>query len=493
MLLALGKSEIDGIKKHVADAERVDITITIDTRRRRCVHIEEQLFEVDILTLQNGHQRIVTLTLNMQLHRRQQSAQGGLVDDLLVVLGISTIGEHGDLLQQVFIITTGIELDDKVATLGAHQCSISRGIDVQSDELGVEGFDGVANADVADESADVMRQLHIGSNVDMSTKSDGQGLLDELHLIDVDVVDISSNRGVELLRVQQGIDVDLAINQCVTTVDMSQRMTIMHVSLNSHIGEIPTAIAQLVHMGIGHQTGAGREKVGTLPFHIDIGRNGIDGVARHEVMDVQLVDIQLRLIAHGIGIELATQLHRTLALMGSHISGIVGTIGLHTPSSCHPIRQAIVALHVARQHGGNKIHVLRLGLELHISTQLLRTVQVGDKACCMGLESGRQRDIEVGELHILHVTLQLTIKHQGLVGPLVAKTLRHRVQKGHEVLLAHHGPQAQLHLTGIDGIGQRQRHIQLDVDVGVGGLQVELRQTDSPILHRQRTRQVGDL
>ena len=108
MLLALGKSEIDGIKKHVADAERVDITSTIDTRRRRCVHIEEQLFEVDILTFQNGHQRVVTLTLHMQLHRRQQSAQGRLVDDFLVVLGISTIGEHANLLQQVFIITAGI-------------------------------------------------------------------------------------------------------------------------------------------------------------------------------------------------------------------------------------------------------------------------------------------------------------------------------------------------------------------------------------------------
>ena len=122
---------------------------------------------------------------------------------------------------------------------------------MQSDKLGVEGFDGVANADVADESADVMRQLHIGSDVDMATKSDGQGLLDELHLIDIDVVNISSNRGVELLRIQQGIDVDLAINQCVTTVDMSQRMTIMHVSLDSHLGEIPTAIAQLVHLSVG--------------------------------------------------------------------------------------------------------------------------------------------------------------------------------------------------------------------------------------------------
>ena len=389
MLLALGKSEIDGIKKHVADAERVDITSTIDTRRRRCVHIEEQLFEVDILTFQNGHQRVVTLTLHMQLHRRQQSAQGRLVDDFLVVLGISTIGEHANLLQQVFIITAGIKLDDEVATLGAYQCSISRGIDVQSDKLGVEGFDGVANADVADESADVMRQLHIGSDVDMATKSDGQGLLDELHLIDIDVVNISSNRGVELLRIQQGIDVDLAINQCVTTVDMSQRMTIMHVSLYSHLGEIPTAIAQLVHMGIGHQTGTGREEVGTLPFHIDIGRNGIDGVARHEVMDVQLVDIQLRLIAHGISIKLATQLHRTLALMGSHISRIVGTIGLHTPSSCHPTGQTVVALHIARQHGSDETHILCFGLELHISTQLLRTVQVGDKAGSISLESGR--------------------------------------------------------------------------------------------------------
>ena len=210
-------------------------------------------------------------------------------------------------------------------------------------------------------------------------------------------------------------------------------------------------------------------------------------------MDVQLVDIQLRLIAHGISIELASQFHRTLALMGSHISGIIGTIGLHTSCSCHPTGQTIVALHVARQHGGDEIHVLRLGLELHVSTYLLRTVQVGDKACSISLESGRQRHIEVGELHILHVTLQLAIEHQGLVGPPVTKTLWHRAEEGHEVLLTHHSPQAQLHLTRINGIGQRQGHIQLDIDVGLRGLQVELRQTDSPILHRQRACQVGDL
>ena len=184
-------------------------------------------------------------------------------------------------------------------------------------------------------------------------------------------------------------------------------------------------------------------------------------------MDVQLVDIQLRLIAHGISIKLATQLHRTLALMGSYISGIVGTIGLHTSSSRHPIGQTVITLHVARQHGSDETHILCFGLELHIGTQLLRSVQIGHKPRSSSLESGRQRDIEVGELHILHVALQLTIEHQGLVGPLVAKTLWHRAQEGHEVLLAHHGPQAQLHLTGIDGIGQRQRHIQLDVDVGL--------------------------
>ena len=45
----------------------MDIAIAVDTRSRRGVHIEQQLFEVDILALQDGYQRILALALHMYL------------------------------------------------------------------------------------------------------------------------------------------------------------------------------------------------------------------------------------------------------------------------------------------------------------------------------------------------------------------------------------------------------------------------------------------
>ena len=95
----------------------MDIAIAVDTRSRRGIHIEQQLFEVDILALQDGYQRILAFALHMHLQGGQQSAQSGLVDNILGILGTGTIAEHRDLLQQLFIIATTVHLHDEVATL----------------------------------------------------------------------------------------------------------------------------------------------------------------------------------------------------------------------------------------------------------------------------------------------------------------------------------------------------------------------------------------
>ena len=82
-LLALGKAEVDGIQSHIADVQRVYIAVAIDTRFWRGGHIKQECLEVNTLTFQDNQQRILTLTLHMYLHRRQQLTQGSLVDNLL--------------------------------------------------------------------------------------------------------------------------------------------------------------------------------------------------------------------------------------------------------------------------------------------------------------------------------------------------------------------------------------------------------------------------
>ena len=115
--LTLCQAKVDGVQTYIVVGERMDIAIAVDTRSRRSVHIEQQLFEVDILALQDGYQRILALALHMHLQGGQQSAQSGLVDNILGILGTGTIAEHRDLLQQLFIIATAIHLHDEIATL----------------------------------------------------------------------------------------------------------------------------------------------------------------------------------------------------------------------------------------------------------------------------------------------------------------------------------------------------------------------------------------
>ena len=115
--LTLCQAEVDGVQTYIVVGERMDIAIAVDTRSRRSVHIEQQLFEVDILALQDGYQRILALALHMYLQGGQQSAQSGLVDNILGILGTGTIAEHRDLLQQLFIIATAVHLHDEIATL----------------------------------------------------------------------------------------------------------------------------------------------------------------------------------------------------------------------------------------------------------------------------------------------------------------------------------------------------------------------------------------
>ena len=202
---------------------------------------------------------------------------------------------------------------------------------MQSDEFGTERLDRVLDGNVTNQSTDIVGHLHIGRNVHMSAKSDSQRLIHKSHLIEVDAIQIGGYGGIQLLRVQQGINVDFSVDERVTTIDVCQRMTVLDIGHHIHIVQIPMSVAQTLYLSISHQTGAGRQEVGTLPFHVDIGRNGIDGIARHEVVDVQIADVHLGIVTHQVGIKLSLQLQRALAFLSHDISDIIGAIGLHAP------------------------------------------------------------------------------------------------------------------------------------------------------------------
>ena len=135
VVLALCQSEIDGVQAHIVIGQRVNIAIAIDTRFRRGSHIKEQLREIDTLTLQNRHQRVVALALHMNLHNRQQATQGRLVDDFVGELGTGAITQNGELFEQLFVVAAAIQLHNEVATLCPDDSGIGGGIQVQSYKL----------------------------------------------------------------------------------------------------------------------------------------------------------------------------------------------------------------------------------------------------------------------------------------------------------------------------------------------------------------------
>ena len=49
------------------------------------------------------------------------------------------------------------------------------------------------------------------------------------------------------------------------------------------------------------------------------------------MVDVQIADVHLGIIAHHVGIKLSLQLQRALAFLSHDIGDIIGAIGLHAP------------------------------------------------------------------------------------------------------------------------------------------------------------------
>ena len=184
----------------------------------------------------------------------------------------------------------------------------------------------------------------------MTAKSQGQGLIYQSHLIEVHRIKVCRDSGIELLGVQQGIDIQPAIHQGIVTEHINQGMSIADSGLCGHVVQVPMTIAQMLNLCIGCQLGTWRQEVGTLSFYLHVGCHRIDGVTRHEVMDVQLIDMQGGIVAHQVGVQLPLQLYPTLVFVGCHIERIVGTIGLHTSLGTDTVGNAVVALHLSGQH-----------------------------------------------------------------------------------------------------------------------------------------------
>ena len=152
-----------------------------------------------------------------------------------------------------------------------------------------------------------MGHLQVGSDVHMATSPHGKRQVSKPQLIEVGTGEVGGKGAVQACLSHQGVYSQGAIEEVVVAVDAGTRAAIADVSLSYHVSEMPSSIPQLADVGIGSEGGTWRKQVATLPFGRDMSCDGIDGVAGHEVVDIQVGGGQLGIVAHGIGVKGAFQ------------------------------------------------------------------------------------------------------------------------------------------------------------------------------------------
>ena len=116
-----------------------------------------------------------------------------------------------------------------------------------------------------------------------------------------------------------------------------------------------------------------------------------------------------------------------------------------------------------------------------------------NKAGGGGMESGRQRQLDILKVHLLHVAVEQAANGQRIVWPLLGERRGHRSHEAHEVVAPQLGVQAQAHVADIVFIHQRQRHIEFNVYIALGSGQAEFGQAQMAVVHHDGARQVGHL
>ena len=424
----------------------------------------------------------------MELHDGKQTADGGLIDDALVELLSDGIAEHGEASQEAFVVAAGVGLDDEVAALSTEIGGVGTCLDEQSDVAGTVGFAGVAQRQVVDESADAMGQLHVGIHVDMAAESDAQRMRRQSHGVEVQAVEVGRHRAVDLAFLHQCIDGYETVHELVVAMDVGMGLSVLDVGLCRHVVEVPVTVTKMVDCGVGMERGVGREDVSAHAFGRDVGGDGVERVARHEVVEVQTVDVGGDVVAHHVGIYAPLGLHRTTALVEGDVGVIVGTVGFEVAVGTHAVGDAVVALYVARQGGRHEAEVLGTGLEVDVGAEAFHVVEIRHETAGFGSQCRGQRQVEVGEFHAFQVALHAPFHAQWVLRPPLLHGAGKRREEGHQVVARQLGIHRELHVAGIQRVRERQGHVEADDEVAVGSFQLQVGHFDAVVLHAEWTR-----
>ena len=233
------------------------VALAVDALFGRCPHVKQQRLEVDALAgVQQRHQRVVALALDVHLHHGQQPSDGRLVDDAVVELLGDGIAEHTDAFHQPFVVTAGVQLHDEVAALCPEVGGVRTGLHQQSDVARTVDVARVADGQVVKQSAHHVVQFHVAVQVDVSAESDGQRVLRQPHVVEVHLADVCRQRTVYLLFLHQRVYGHQSPHQLVVAGHVGMCPPVLHVGMCRQVVQVPVAVSQVVYLCVSLQCGA---------------------------------------------------------------------------------------------------------------------------------------------------------------------------------------------------------------------------------------------
>ena len=127
-------------------------------------------------------------------------------------------------------------------------------------------------------------------------------------------------------------------------------------------------------------------------------------------------------------------------------------------------RNTNVATNVLRHQLAHKVEIVATRIEIDISLQPFRVVEILHRSRGFCLKGRRQLQVQVGETEVLHVATHHSIDLQLLVRPLLAETCRHGTHEAHEVLLAQRSVDGALERSWIQVGEGVEAHIEIGLE-----------------------------
>ena len=125
----------------------------------------------------------------MEFHR-------GLVNHPVLELGDHGVGDGSQLFQYPFVVALGIELHDEVTALHPGIGGVAIGLQQQPYLRGIVGVLLVLDADIVNQTTDIVSILQVGFDTQITDHSNGKGLVRHAHLEKVGLGEVGTELGL---------------------------------------------------------------------------------------------------------------------------------------------------------------------------------------------------------------------------------------------------------------------------------------------------------